>query len=131
MIKIMHVDDDSVVRMITAQALDASGQYQVMGCETAKDCINKYNGFKPDLILIDYVLPDMEGSDLAKRLNSIAAAQGRRVPVIVVSGNDQDSLGKNFERIEVLGYIKKPYSPEEIVSQVNALWDSFDAASNT
>ena len=125
LIKIMHIDDDPIVCTITAEALRETGLYEIGSFETAKEAIRRYVAFAPDLIMMDFVLPDMKAYDLAKRLESVATAQQKKVPIIIVSGNAEEDIAPDLKRINVLGYIKKPYTPDQITEQVKSFWDQF------
>lgn len=115
---IVVVDDDPDMVTILALNLRERG-FNVKGVSNAKDLFEFLNKEKPDLILLDLMLPDVNGFQICKALKE----KGRfsSIPVIIISGKDE-------ERDKVLGldigaddYIVKPFSTNELEARIRAV----------
>ena len=76
------VEDDRNIREIETFALRNTG-YEVMGFECAKDFYKEMENRKPDIILLDIMLPDEDGLEIVRKLRAIAGTRG--IPVIMVT----------------------------------------------
>lgn len=122
--KIMLVDDDRVVLKIGRHVLKET--YDVYPLPSAADMFKALEEVIPDLILLDIVMPDMDGLETIKRLK--ADSRYDRIPVIFVTsiGDDQSV----FEHLKIGAYsnLTKPYTSEELLRRVeNCLNDFFPA----
>lgn len=112
------VEDDSNIREIEMIALKNSG-HQAYGFERGKEFFHKLEEHKPDLILLDVMLPDESGYDILKKIRQTPTT--KRLPVIMVTAKTSE-----IDMIKGLDdgaddYIKKPFSVMELISRVKAL----------
>ena len=122
--KIMLVDDDRVILKIGRHIL--KDHYDVYPLPSAAEMFKALEGVIPDLILLDIVMPEMDGIEALKHLK--ADKRYNRIPVIFVTsiGDDQSV----FEHLKTGAYsnLTKPYTAEEILSRIeNCLNDFFPA----
>jgi DNA-binding response OmpR family regulator len=111
---ILVVEDDSEISEVIYQYLDRDG-FKVSSTNNAKDALDLLHEKKPDLIILDILLPDMDGIELCKELRKITA-----VPIIFISCKTDE-----IDKILALGvggddYLTKPFSPRELVARVKA-----------
>ncbi len=106
------LEDDQNIGYIINKTL-TSAQYQVETFATAKAFLSAFNARKPDLVLLDLMLPDADGLAVLKRIKTTS-----RIPVIILSA-------KNYEVDKVIGldsgaddYITKPFGALELISRV-------------
>ncbi len=115
-IRVLSVDDSSVVRKLVTMILTAEG-FKVTTASDGLDGINKAKELKPDVILLDFVMPKMNGFQVCRILQK--DEQLRQIPVILVTSKG-DKVGDKFvNQLGVTGYITKPFQPEELVSQIH------------
>ena len=112
------VEDDRSIREIELFALKNSG-YQAAGFETAKEFSRAMESKKPELILLDIMLPDEDGMEILKKLR--ARPDTRKIPVIMVTAKDLE-----IDKVKGLDagaddYITKPFGVMEMISRVKAL----------
>ena len=112
------VEDDRSIREIELFALKNSG-YQAAGFETAKEFYRAMESKKPELILLDIMLPDEDGMEILKKLR--ARPDTRKIPVIMVTAKDLE-----IDKVKGLDagaddYITKPFGVMEMISRVKAL----------
>ncbi len=123
--KILHVDDDHVMRLMTKTALlRSSEEFLVESCASAKEALEKASSFQPDILLIDMVMPIMDGITFLRTVRS-TSGDFQKTPAIFVTGKDMDIL-ENRESLEpVLGIISKPFSPTLLGSDILKLWNAY------
>ena len=101
---VLIVDDHEGFRSWTRALLEAEG-YAVIGeASDGTSAINAVRDRRPDLVLLDVMLPDMSGLVVARRLSELAEPPS----VILVSSRDRADFGDQIERSTALGFISKP-----------------------
>ena len=112
------VEDDENILEIEEIAL-RNANYQVIGFSCAKDMYKKLDTLKPDLFILDIMLPDEDGNQILNRLKN--DTKTKNIPVIMVTAKSSDiDLIKSFDE-GTDDYIKKPFSIVELTSRVKAL----------
>lgn len=120
-IRVLSVDDSSVVRKLVTMILTAEG-FKVSTASDGLDGINKAKEIKPDIILLDFVMPKMNGFQVCRILQKDEKL--RQIPVILVTSKG-DKVGDKFvDQLGVTGYITKPFQPEELVSKIHQTLDT-------
>ena len=112
------VEDDKNIREIESFALKNSG-YTIFDFECAKDFYKKLAERKPDLILLDIMLPDEDGLEIVRRLRS--TPETRKIPIILVTAKDSEIDKVKGLDIGADDYIVKPFSPSEVMARVRAV----------
>ena len=119
---ILHIDDDAVLRDITRTALIKSGYgYAVTSCASPAEALEKIKTLTPDLLLVDYQMPQMNGIDLAKKLR--LHANGKKPPIIFVTGKTDFSADFYAEISNVIGILVKPFSTKTLAQDLRTLWE--------
>ena len=112
---ILVVDDESRMIQFTTMNLELEG-FRVISASDGYEALEKVTRELPDLVLLDIMMPDMDGFETLKRLREISD-----VPVIFLSVK-----GEEYDRVHGLDlgaddYITKPFSPKELVSRIRAV----------
>lgn len=117
--KILLVDDDEALITVFSTALEKAG-YAVITANSGQNGINKAKSEKPDLILLDQVLPDIKGNDALKTLKADADTQA--IPVAILSNFGQNELVRDAMNQGATEYILK-YQVEstDLVNKVKGL----------
>jgi DNA-binding response OmpR family regulator len=114
--KILLIDDDEDFVHIFETALAKEG-FQTVAGGTGEDGLAKATAEKPDLILLDQVLPDISGNDVLKRLK--ADEQTKAIPVILLSNFSQEELVKVALEQGAVDYVfKYQVEPKDVVNKV-------------
>ncbi len=118
--RILHVDDDEDIRVIANLALEMVGQFEVLHCGSGQEAIEKAADFKPDLFLLDYMMPDLDGEQTLRELRSFSGLE--EVPVIFMTARVQQDVADNLRRKGALGVIPKPFDPMELADLIREIW---------
>jgi len=117
--KILVADDDSNMLLLMNEILRTAG-YEVLEASTGRECLDVLRAHRPDLVLLDVVLPDMTGMDVCRQIKT--DLQLGRTFVILVSGvhvsSDHQADGLN---VGADGYIVKPIPNKELLARVQAM----------
>ncbi|MDH4140108.1 MAG: response regulator [Coriobacteriia bacterium] len=118
--RILAVDDEpSIVRLVSA-ALTARG-YEVSVAHNGEEALDMVRSEHPDLIVLDIMMPKMDGREVQRRLQS--DAKTKDIPVIFLSAiGDLDSQLDTLEEGDV-EYLTKPFDPKELGEYVDAMLD--------
>lgn len=112
------VVDDQAANLRVVSALLVRQGYQVLTATSGDEALASYNDNPPDLILLDMMMPGMDGFEVMEALR--AQAPPLRVPVVfVTAAHDRDLLLRAFDA-GVVDYVTKPFLPEELLARVNA-----------
>ena len=114
--KVLIVDDDETLSAVFETALQKSGLETVFALN-GKSGIDKAKSEKPDLILLDQVLPDISGNEVLKTLKMDTQTQS--IPVLILSNFSQEELVKEAINNGAMDYIfKYQVEPQDLVSKV-------------
>jgi two-component system, OmpR family, phosphate regulon response regulator PhoB len=115
--KILIVEDEPAIRELVSVNLRFSGYevQQAAQCNVARQLIDNQ---LPDLILLDWMLPDSPGIELAKRLRS--EARTRDIPIIMLTARAEESDKLSGFEAGVDDYLTKPFSPRELLARIRA-----------
>jgi DNA-binding response OmpR family regulator len=106
--------EDHVLNQAYMMALLKRSGYQVLLAETGKEAMEKIKSYQPGLVLLDMVLPDMDGAKILEYME----ASGIKATVIVLSGFSEKELRKVYPAISADAYLLKPVDPAELARQL-------------
>ena len=114
--KILIVEDDKGISDFVIPELEHEG-YETCLAETGREALEKFNSENPDLILLDIMLPELNGLEVLRRIRTVST-----VPVIL-----ETARGETIDKINGLNlgaddYIPKPFEIEELLARINALF---------
>lgn len=114
--RILVVDDQAANLRVVTALLSRQG-YEVVAASTGDEALELYAQSPPDLILLDVMMPGMDGFEV---MAALRADSPLRVPVVfVTAAHDRDLLLRAFDA-GVVDYVTKPFLPEELLARVNA-----------
>jgi two-component system OmpR family response regulator len=122
-LRILVVDDDPDFRAVMARLLEARGA-TVVEATGGKKGLTRARRLDPDVVLLDQVMPDMEGVQVARTMR----ARGDRAAIVLVSGVAQTRELVSTAPVEAL--LMKPFSVEELVTTIHAAMERRAAATN-
>ena len=116
--KILVVDDEVYIVHILDFSLGVEG-YDVMTAFDGEQALAKVAQDKPDLIVLDIMMPKLDGYETCKRLKSDAAT--RDIPIILLSAKGRNVDQKVGFEVGADDYITKPFSPRKLVDRINSI----------
>ncbi|MCH9613076.1 MAG: Transcriptional regulatory protein SrrA [Chlamydiia bacterium] len=116
--KILLVDDDTDLLTITKMSLE-SESIEIETAGSGAEGIEKALSFQPDVILLDVMMPELDGIGTLERLKSAPSTQS--IPVIFLTAKVQKSEVERYNELEVAGVISKPFSPNSLFGQITKL----------
>jgi two-component system response regulator MtrA len=118
MAKIVVADDDVDVRMLVMMKLQHSG-HDVVGVENGRDAVDACRTTRPDLVVLDLMMPGMSGLDACQAIR--ADPQMADTSIILLTARAQDSDVDAGMASGADAYVTKPFSPRELASRVDSL----------
>lgn len=116
--RVLIVDDEAPIREMIAVALEMAG-YECSEADNAQDAHAKIVDNKPDMVLLDWMMPGTSGIEFARRLRKEEVTAD--IPIIMLTAKtDEDNKIKGLET-GVDDYITKPFSPRELVARLKAV----------
>ena len=123
--RILVVEDEPDIREIVTAALEALGGYTVEPCASGDEAIEKAAAFDPDIILLDVMMPGMDGPTTLGKLRDIAGLE--KTPVIFLTAKAMPAEIERYISLGALGVITKPFDPSTICKEIESLWDASQA----
>ena len=114
--KVLAVDDEENITYLLRAALDYAG-FEVDTADTGRGALAKVGAFQPDLVLLDIMLPDLDGFEVCRRMRS----EGCKVPVIFLTAKDGTEDKVHGLTLGADDYVPKPFSLEEVVARIRAV----------
>jgi len=119
--KILYAEDEPDVQTVVEITVQSMSDYEIKICDNGKlllDCVEDYN---PDLILLDVMMPEMDGPATFKRLRSNAKTEN--IPVVFMTAKAQVHEVLLFQETGVIGVITKPFDPLTLCSEIQKIWE--------
>jgi DNA-binding response OmpR family regulator len=115
--RILVVDDDQVIQQLLKVNLELEG-YAVEVASDGEEALALFDGFQPDLVLLDIMMPKLDGWEVARRLN---ASEGGPPPIVLLSARAQEADVQKGNDLGVAAYVTKPFDPIELLELVAGL----------
>ncbi|MEN9203552.1 MAG: response regulator [Thermostichus sp. DG_1_6_bins_120] len=123
--RILLVEDDPDIQAVTRLALEAVGGFTVGICSCGKQALEEAVGFSPDLILLDVMMPVMDGPTTLKALRELSPL--RDTPVIFMTAKVQTHEVENYKQLGAVDVICKPFDPMNLSSTIRTIWATHHA----
>jgi len=116
MTRILYVDDEDDIREIAAMALELDDDFAVRACGSGADALSIAPEFQPALILLDVMMPQMDGPTTLVGLR--ANERTAHIPVVFITARTQTADVERLTELGALGVIPKPFDPMTLAEQV-------------
>lgn len=124
--RVLLVEDEQDIQMVTRMALESVGGFTVQVCGSGGEAIQTAATFAPDLILLDVMMPGMDGPTTLKALRKIS--QIATTPVIFMTAKVQSSEVAQYKALGALDVIAKPFDPMTLSAAINEIWAQHHSA---
>ena len=115
--QILIIDDEADIREATQICLEITGQWEVLKASNGPEGIAIAKTATPDAILLDIMMPEMDGLAILQKLQE--HSETRKIPVIILTAKAQSSEQRQFSQLNVSSVIAKPYDPMTLSDQIS------------
>tara|TARA_Y100000588_G_scaffold123909_1_gene135765 strand:- start:269 stop:658 length:390 start_codon:yes stop_codon:yes gene_type:complete len=119
--KFMCVEDEADIQTVAKMALETVGGFDVEMCGSGEEALEKVPQFLPDLILLDVMMPGMDGLATYRAVRELPEAEA--TPIVFMTAKSQAHEVEQLLELGALGVISKPFDPIELSNQVTTLWE--------
>jgi two-component system, OmpR family, response regulator len=123
LIRICYVEDDEDIQRIVRMSLEKIGKMTVEVVSDPMIAIDRMIAFKPDLVMLDWMMPGMDGPTLFRRMQETPGVKS--LPVVFITAKASQRELDELRSLGALGTISKPFSPKDLPEQLKALWNSW------
>lgn len=120
LLKVCYVEDDEDIQRIARLALERVGKMQVTIVSDPTAAIDAILAFQPDIVLLDWMMPEMDGPTLFRRMRETAAL--RDMPVVFITAKASQRELDELRGMGAAGVLSKPFSPKDLPEQLRAIW---------
>jgi two-component system OmpR family response regulator len=118
--RILYVEDEPDIRLVAQMALQAVGGFTVIACASGQEALDAAPGAGADLLLLDVMMPGMDGPSTLKGLRALPATAD--TPVIFMTAKVQAAEVAVYKGLGALEVIPKPFDPMELSAQIQRIW---------
>ena len=118
--RILYVEDEPDIRAVAQMALEAVGGFAVIACSSGSEALAAAPSAQADLLLLDVMMPGMDGPSTLQALRALPATAG--TPVIFMTAKVQASEIAQYTALGALAVIHKPFDPMELSAQISRIW---------
>ena len=117
--KIMVVDDNhDVIYSVKTGLESVSSDYEIIGAQGGKECLELLKKQAPDLILLDIMMPNMDGWDVCAKIKSNKKTEN--IPIAFLTAKT-DPISKGIGRLASSDYIEKPFNVKDLKKRIDTL----------
>jgi two-component system OmpR family response regulator len=118
--RVLYIEDDEDIQVIVKVALEDVGQLELCVCSSGRQALQEAPRFLPDLVLLDVMMPDMDGPATLDALRTLECC--RELPAIFITARSQPSDIARYQGLGALGVIVKPFKAARLAAQLQDLW---------
>jgi CheY-like chemotaxis protein len=120
--KILYVEDEPDIQAVAKLSLEAVGGFEVRACSSGEEAIRAAAEFGAELILLDVMMPGMDGPSTLQALRTLP--HSATTPVIFMTAKVQPSEVAYYRALGALDVIAKPFDPMTLPQTIRRIWDN-------
>ena len=118
--RICYVEDDEDIQKIVRVSLERVGKMTVEVVGDPLVAIDRIIAFKPELVMLDWMMPGMDGPALYRKM--LETPETKSPPVIFITAKASQRELNELRKLRAAGTISKPFSPKDLPEQLRAIW---------
>ena len=118
---ILYVDDEPDIREVVQMSLSLVEGLDVQVCESGERALQLLPQLKPDLLLLDVMMPGMDGPSTLQKLRTMPGLE--KIPVVFMTAKAMPQEVARFRELGAVSVIAKPFDPIQLGNQVIAVWE--------
>ena len=121
--RILVADDDTLFLKIVSEILTEAG-HEILFAENGHDALEKATRERPDLIVLDIILPGLLGTEVSEKLKNYSGTAS--IPILMVTSGvaEIEEEGGSLDYFRADDFLRKPFQPEDLIEKVNKLSQS-------
>jgi CheY-like chemotaxis protein len=120
--RILYVEDEADIRTVAKMALEVVGGFSVLACSSGQEAIDAAPAAVADLILLDVMMPGIDGPTTLRALRSLPATAS--TPVIFMTAKVQAAEIAEYRALGALDVIPKPFDPMLVSAEIQRIWSA-------
>jgi len=120
--RVCYVEDDEDIQRIVRLSLERIGKLTVEIVGDPNLAIERMIAFKPDLVLLDWMMPGLDGPALFRKMRDVPATSA--LPVVFITAKASDRELAELMALGAAGAISKPFAPKDLPDQLRAIWNA-------
>jgi two-component system, OmpR family, response regulator len=122
--KILYVEDEADIRLIVQIALVDLAGFTLKACANGYEALAEVESFNPDLILLDVMMPGLDGPATLKELRKLPTVKA--IPIIFMTARIQEKELSHYREIGIQDIISKPFEPLTLADTLRAFWSQYN-----
>lgn len=122
--KILYVEDEADIRLIVQIALEDLAGFSLKSCSSGYEAIAVAEDFQPDLILLDVMMPGLDGPATLRALRQLPGVA--QVPVIFMTARIQEKELVQYKEIGIQDIVSKPFEPLTLADNLRRFWSKYN-----
>jgi CheY-like chemotaxis protein len=122
--RVLYIEDEIDLQWLVKHILESIGGFDVLVCGSGAEGLRRVHGFAPDLILLDVMMPEMDGFSVLRALR--AMPESAAIPVVFLTAREQEH--DEYTASGADGVIAKPFEPSSLLDRVRAYTGNLAAA---
>jgi two-component system OmpR family response regulator len=120
LVRILYAEDEPDIQLLVSQSLEVIGGYTLKICSTGREAVNEIEAFDPQVLILDVMMPDLDGPGALQEIRKIEAY--RETPVIFLTAKVQINEVEGYFGMGVVDVIAKPFDPMTLAEQIQITW---------
>lgn len=121
LVRILYVEDEPDIQMVAKLALEMVGGFTLEVCSSGAEALERAAVFQPQLLLMDVMMPGMDGPTTLKRLRELP--QITATPAVFMTAKVQPGEVEEYKKLGAVDVIPKPFDPMTLAGKVNEIWE--------
>lgn len=117
---ILYIEDEKDIRQVARLALEMVGKFSVTACSNGKEALAAFGKKHFDLVLLDVMLPEMDGPEILRSLRSVPG--GESLPAVFMTAKVQPHEIAELKDLGALDVIPKPFDPMKLPETIRSIW---------
>ena len=122
--KILYVEDDPDIQVVAQMALETVGGFTLCVCSSGQEALDQAANFAPDMILLDVMMPEMDGPTTLVNLRKINDLSD--TPAVFMTAKVMPSDVERYRDLGAVDVIAKPFDPMTLAGRIQEIWSSCD-----
>lgn len=118
--RVCYVEDDEDIQRIVRMSLERIGKMSVQVVGDPLTAIDAIKAFKPELVMLDWMMPGMDGPTLYRKMKEMPEV--RDLPVVFITAKASQKELDELRALGAAGTISKPFAPKDLPEQLRAIW---------